>query len=122
MDSTPGAIHIYLNPIASDKADAWQSFVRSAIMPVFTRQREDLAGHVRLLRSDHTEDGITTFAFVFDGGDIADYDVETVFAAEYGDEEGERMLAPWHSMYAADQYGWTFQEIPLENPAADDGS
>lgn len=111
MDSTDGATHIYLNHIKTDRADDWVSFNRSVIMPVVASQRPELSGRVRLLRADGQEDGTTLFAFVFEGGDIDDYDLEPMFAAEYGEEEGRRRLQEGLDMFARDQYGWTFHEV-----------
>ncbi|MBA2559609.1 MAG: hypothetical protein H0V07_06905 [Propionibacteriales bacterium] len=114
MDSTTDTVHVYVNPVQSDRADEWETFVRSVIVPVVSRQRPQLIDQVRVLRSEDAEDSTTTFVFLFRGGDIADYDLGPLFAAEYGDEEGERLLDSWQAMFAREQYGWTLHQIPLD--------
>ena len=113
MDSTGRTTHIYLNHIRTDRADEWETFNRSVIMPVVTSQRPELSDKVRLLLADGQEDGETLFAFVFDGGGIDDYDLEPMFAAEYGEQEGRQLLQEWLDMFARDQYGWTFHDVSL---------
>jgi hypothetical protein len=115
MDSTGRTSHIYLNPIRSDRADDWESFTRSVIMPVVASQRPETLDRVRLLRADGPVDGATLFAFVFDGGDIDDYDLESMFAAEYGEREGQERLQEWEDMFAREQYGWTFHDVSLHD-------
>lgn len=115
MDSTGKETHIYLNPIKTDRADDWESFTRSVIMPVVASQRPEFLDRVRLLRADGQEDGATLFAFVFEGGDIDEYDLEPLFAAEYGEQEGRQRLQEWHDMFARDQYGWTFHDVSLRD-------
>jgi hypothetical protein len=115
MDSTDGATHIYLNHIKTDRADEWVSFNRSVIMRVVASQRPELSGKVRLLRADEQEDAATLFAFVFEGGDVDDYDLGPMFAAEYGEEEGRQRLQEWLDMFVRDQHGWTFHEVPLHD-------
>lgn len=111
MGSTGKATHIFLNPIKTDQADAWESFTRTVIMPVVASQRPELLERVRLLRAEDQEDGATLFAFVFEGGGIEDFDLEPIFAAEYGKQEGARRLAEWQAMFARDQHGWTFYDV-----------
>jgi hypothetical protein len=115
MDSTPQATHIYINPIKTDRADDWESFTRSVIGPVIAKQRPEFLDRVRLLRADGQEDGATLFAFVFEGGDINDYDLEPVFATEYGEEQGRQRLQEWQDMFASEQYGWTFHEVSMHD-------
>ena len=111
MNSTGAATHIYLNPIKTDRADEWETFVHSVIMPVVARQRPELSARVRLLRADDEDDGATLFAFIFEGGDIVDFDLEPLFAAEYGEQDGRHRLQEWQDMFARDQHGWTFHEV-----------
>ena len=113
MGNTGQATHIYISPIQTDRADEWESFTRSVVMPVVASQRPEHLDRVRLLRADEQEDGATLFAFVFEGGDIEDYDLVALFAAEYGEQAGAERLQEWQDMFAGDQYGWTFREISL---------
>jgi hypothetical protein len=109
------ATHIYINPIKTDRAEEWESFTRSVIIPVVASQRPEFLDRVRLLRADGQEDGATLFAFVFDGGEIDDYDLGPLFTAEYGEQEGSQRLQEWLEMFAREQYGWTFHDVSLRD-------
>ena len=115
MDSKSEAIHIYITPIKTDQADDWETFTRSVVAPAVDSQRPELVHRVRLLRADGQTDGATLFAFIFEGGGIDDYDLKPLFVAEFGEQEGSQRLQEWQDMLAADQYGWTFHEVPLRN-------
>ena len=41
--------------------------------------------------------------------------LEPLFAAEYGELEGRQRLQEWQDMFARDQYGWTFHDVPLRD-------
>jgi len=113
MDSTGRATHVYINPIKSDRASDWESFTRTVIAPMVATHRPELSGRVRLLRADGDDSGATVFAFIFDGGDIGEFNLEPLFAAEYGEQEGRQRMQEWQDMFAGEQYGWTFYDVPL---------
>jgi hypothetical protein len=113
MGATGKETHIFINPITTGRADEWESFVRSVVMPVVASRRPEILDRVRLLRAGGQDDGSTPFAFVFEGGDMDDYDLEPLFTAEYGEEEAQRRLQEWEEMFARDQYGWAFRDVSL---------
>jgi hypothetical protein len=115
MGSTGNAVHIYLNPVQADRADEWETFTRSVILPVVASQRPELLARVRLLRAEGADDGATVFAFVFEGGDVDDYDLEPLFTAEYGEHEGRQRLQQWEDMFVREQFGWSFHEVSLHD-------
>ncbi len=84
MDNAGTATHIYLNPIKAERADEWESFTRTAIMPAVQSQRPDLVERVRILRADDQQDGAALFVFVFEGGDIEDFNLTPLLVAEDG--------------------------------------
>lgn len=113
MDSQGGATHIYINPIKTDRADDWESFTKSVVAPAVQSRRPELMDRVRLLRAGGQTDGATLFAFIFEGGDIGDYDLEPLLVAEFGEQAGRQRLQEWLDMFAGEQYGWTFHEVPM---------
>ena len=117
--------HLVMQAIPEDRADAFQSFVKDKVVPASAKERPGLAGRWWLLRSEPA-DGVVTFAFLFDGGDLeADWDLWPVFSTYYGEEEAQRlftqfeeMLLPQERLLAGEnatevgQAGWTFRTVP----------
>jgi hypothetical protein len=122
--------HIYLNPVASERAGEFEKFLLEVVVPAIGAQRPDLEGRWHLLKpvAPETSDGsVCTYAFVFDGGTLdEDWELDTVLSAHYGAEEANRLLAGWMGTFvplarwlsvlgaddgATPQKGWTFTAI-----------
>jgi hypothetical protein len=119
--------HIYLNPVQAEHADAFERFLAEVVVPTVAKHRPDLVGRWRVLRATAAEpadDAVITYAFVFDGGELADWDLNTLIPAEYGEQEAQRRLAEWASTFVPyqqwvaalgdhpdepTQVGWTFE-------------
>ncbi|MBA2531489.1 MAG: hypothetical protein H0V23_05195 [Nocardioidaceae bacterium] len=113
MSPSDKPLHIVLNAVRTDKADDWEEFTRSELVPLVKKQRPELLERVRLLRSTESGDEVTMFAFLFEGGDLDDYDLKPLFAAEFGEDEGQNRLQPWIDMFTKDQEGWSFHSTNL---------
>ena len=112
-DDTPAATHILINPIKAHRAEEWESFARSVIARAVASQRPEIVDRVRLLRADGQEDGETLFAFVFNGGELDDYDLEPILTAEYGERQAREHFETWQELFAREQYGWSFHDVAL---------
>jgi hypothetical protein len=125
-DMTSSTTHIYLNPVRTDRVTAFEQFL-AVVHEAVDAQRPDLAGRWQVLKATAPESGdpgLTTYAFLFDGGDLeTDWDLEVLLPAHFGAEEAERLMsaaadtfAPYHDWVAAlgdhdgdmPQVGWTF--------------
>ena len=122
--------HIYLNPVASEKADEFEKFLVDVVVPAIRAQRPDLDGRWQVLKPvapEATDGSICTYAFVFDGGSLEDdWELDNVLPAHYGDEEADRLLSAWLDTFVplsrwlaslsvddvdAPQVGWTFTTL-----------
>lgn len=119
--------HIYLNPVQAGQVDAFERFLADVVVPTLAKHRPDLVGRWRVLRAtapEPADSAVITYAFVFDGGDLADWDLDTLLPAELGEQEAERQLAEWASTFVSyrrwvaalgdhpdepTQVGWTFE-------------
>jgi hypothetical protein len=120
--------HIYLNPVASDRAGDFEQFLTEVVVPAVRAQRPQLEGRWHVLKADQSaeSDGsVAIYAFVFDGGSLEeDWELEDLIPAHYGKDEGQRLLSSWMESFvplsrwlatlgeeAGPQLGWTFTAI-----------
>ena len=127
---TSSTTHIYLNPIRSDRVEDFERFLEVVRVAV-DAQRPDLRDRWQVLRAAGPGDkdsGVTTYAFIFDGGDRdADWELNVLMPAQYGQEEAERLMSEAAGTYATfqdwvaslgahdqehPQIGWTFEAHP----------
>src|SRR3954454_16436073 len=91
--------HIYLNPVASERAEEFERFLIDAVVPAIRAERPDLDGRWHVLKPaapEASDDSICTYAFVFDGGSLEDdWELDTILPAHYGTEEASRLVAGW---------------------------
>jgi hypothetical protein len=125
--------HLFLTPVAADRADEFERFLVDVAAPAVAAQRPDLAGRWRLLRPSQPEsadDTVLTYAFLFDGGDPEeDWDLSKLLPLHYGKEEAERLLQGWTATFVPygrwitamgqpeediTQPGWTFTAVAPE--------
>ena len=125
-DST---IHMYLNPVRADRVAAFEEFL-DKVDGAMRSDRPDLVGRWQVLKATEPEEadqGVITYAFVFQGGDLdADWDLTVLLPAHFGAEEAERMLREWGENFVPfrdwvaalgspddeiTQVGWTFSEL-----------
>jgi hypothetical protein len=122
--------HIFLNPVAADRAEEFEKFLLDVAAPAVRAQRPELADRWRLLRASTPEDAdasIVTYAMVFDGGELEDdWELDKLLPAHYGQEEADRLGAAWMETFvplsrwiagladgdeAGPQVGWTFTTV-----------
>jgi hypothetical protein len=95
--------HLFLTPVAADRADEFERFLLEVAAPAVAAQRPDLVGRWRLLRPSQPEsadDTVITYALLFDGGDPEeDWDLSKLLPLHYGPEEAERLLQGWTATF-----------------------
>jgi hypothetical protein len=125
-----GTEHIYLNPVRSERADDFERFLRDTVVPAVMDQRPHLAGRWRVLRAMGANNGVVTYAFVFDGGSLQeDWELDNLLPAHLGGQRAAQLLAEWQDTFAPlqgwlealarekqpdeIQVGWSFEQVPL---------
>jgi hypothetical protein len=122
--------HIYLNPVASERAEEFERFVVEVVVPAIRSVRPDLEGRWHLLKPvepDPSDASICTYAFVFDGGSLEDdWELDKLLPAHYGAEAAGRLMSAWAETFvplsrwlsslggddaATPQVGWTFSTL-----------
>ena len=66
-------LHLVLNPVRADRADDFERFLVESVAPALRAERPDLDGRWRVLRSTQPSDGVVTYAFIFEGGSLAEH-------------------------------------------------
>jgi hypothetical protein len=103
---------IALNDVLEDRADEFENWLKTIVVPVVTERRPQLASRWRVLRADKAEDGVVVFAFVFEGSP-EDAELDPVLEEALGAEGAERELATFASLLKAEQRFWAFTEVPI---------
>lgn len=94
-------LHLVLHPVRADRVDDFQRFLNEVIRPAVAAERPHLEGRLRVLRSTEPSDGVVTYAFLLEGGDLAeDWELDDVLVAHYGEAEAERLTSDWVETFA----------------------
>jgi hypothetical protein len=108
---------IALNPVRADRADEFETFLRSVVVPATHAQRPDLDGQWRVLRADEPDDeGIVLFAFVCEGGVPGDWELRPILEKQLGTQGADRAMKEFVELLSEDQSGWFFSPVSLDRP------
>jgi hypothetical protein len=105
---------IALNHVRADRADAFEQWLQSVVVPATRDHQPHLADRWRVLRATDTEDGVVVFAFLFDGGTDEDWDLRALLEKALGSADADRALAEVEPMLTREQYGWWFSPLRLD--------
>jgi hypothetical protein len=123
-------LHLGLNPVRSDRAEDFERFLAEIVVPAVRAQRPDLDGRWRVLRSSQPSDDVVTYAFMLEGGSLAeDWELGVLLPAHYGEEEADRHIKAWTETFAPldawaetavdagredNQVVWTLEPVTLD--------
>jgi hypothetical protein len=94
-------LHVVLQPVRAERADDFERFVTEVVTPAVRAQRPDLEQQWRAMRSAEAGNGIVTFAFLLEGGSLAeDWDLGVLLPAHYGEDEAARLVGEWVETFA----------------------
>ena len=94
-------LHLGLNPVRADRAEDFERFLAEVVTPAVRAQRPDLDGRWRVLRSTAPSDGVVTYAFMLQGGTLAeDWELGVLLPAHFGEEEADRLIRGWVETFA----------------------
>jgi hypothetical protein len=122
-------LHLGLNPVRSDRAQDFERFLAEVVTPAVRAQRPDLDGRWRVMRTSGPSDDVVTYAFMLEGGSLAeDWELDVLLPAHYGKEEADRLIADWVETFApldvwaeaavssgrdSNQVVWTLEPVTL---------
>jgi hypothetical protein len=105
---------IAINSVLADRADEFEQWLRSIVVPASNRLRPESRGRWRVLRASEADDGVVVFAFVFEGGEPDDWELEPILVEALGQDGANDALATFAGMLKGGQQSWAFTEVPLD--------
>jgi hypothetical protein len=111
-DSEPTMIAI--NSVVAERADEFEEWLRSVVVPACNERRPETRGLWRVLRATEADNGVVVFAFVFQGGVPDDWELEPILVEALGQDGADDALAAFAGMLKGEQQSWAFTEVPLD--------
>jgi hypothetical protein len=94
-------LHLGLNPVRSDRVEEFERFLSRVVVPAVRAVRPDLEGRWRVMRTTVPSDGVVTYAFMLEGGSLAeDWELGVLLPAHFGEEEADRLIREWVETFA----------------------
>ena len=109
---------LVINPVLAERADDFEGWLRSVVHPAMLEHQPELVGRFRVLRAGEAEDGVVPFAFLFDGGEPTDWELQPLLVRALGGDAAAEALAEMTRMLRGEQYGWPVAPVPLDGPSA----
>src|SRR3954471_17792547 len=107
---------IAINRVLADRADEFEAWLRTVVVPVMNDHRPNLRGRWRVLRATEADDGPVVFAFVCEGGAPGDWLLNPVLEEALGQEGAKQALATFSGMLREHQRGWWFNPVNFDDP------
>jgi prophage antirepressor-like protein len=104
---------IAINAVIAERADDFEDWLRTIVVPAVRKHRPELQGRWEVLRATEQEDGTATFVFIFHGGDASEWSLEALLTQALGAEGSQRAMADMTGMMKREQYGWTLAPVQL---------
>ena len=104
---------IAINPVLADRADDFEDWLRTVLVPATRDHRPELLDRWEVLRAAKEEDGQVIFTFLFYGGEAAEWQMEPILTQALGAEGARRALENMLAMMKSLQYGWEVTPVAL---------
>ena len=104
---------IAVNPVLADRADDFEEWLRTVVVPAVRAHRPEMEGRWQVLRSAVADDGVVPFVFLFTGGSPADWDLQPLLEQAHGAGGAARALAAMGEMLEGAQFGWPVAAVAL---------
>jgi len=105
---------IAINHVPVDRAEEFESWLRSVVVPAMREQRPDLEGRWRVLRTTGADDSVVVFAFVCEGGTSSDWELDPLLENALGPQGAEQALQDFAGMLLKEQEGWFLTPVRLD--------
>ena len=104
---------VAINPVIAERADDFEEWLRTIVVPAVREHRPEQEGRWEVLRATEEEDGTVIFTFIFRGGDPSDWHLEPLLNQALGAEGAQRAMANLSGMMKREQYGWILAPVHL---------
>src|SRR3954462_8505916 len=96
---------IAINRVLADRADEFEAWLRTVVVPAMTDHRPNLYGRWRVLRTTEAAAGAVVFAFVCEGGPPEDWELYPGLEEARASEGAEKVLATFTEFRQDEQTG-----------------
>jgi hypothetical protein len=107
-----------INPVLAERADDFEEWLRAVVFPAMRTHQPELVDRVAVLRATETVDGVTTFAFLAEGGEPDEWELEPLLERALGREGATREMAEMTGMLREEQYGWLVTRVRFDGSRA----
>jgi hypothetical protein len=91
----------------------FRGWLRTIALPASRKHRPGQEGRWEILRTTEQEDGTVVFAFIFRGGDPAEWNLEELLDQALGAKDAQRAMAGLHEMLKREQTSWFLTPVRL---------
>ncbi len=105
---------IAINPVLAERADDFEQWLRSVVLPAVRAHRPEQLGRFHVVRGTEVEDDTVVFAFLFFGGTPDEWELQPLLEQALGPEKAERAMTTMTEMLKQEQYGWSFAPVQLD--------
>ena len=106
---------IAINNVRADRADDFEEWLRTVVVPASNERRPESRGKWRVLRATEADDGVVVFAFIFEGGEPEDWELDPILEEHLGPDAAADALATFEGMLKGEQKGWAFTPVRLDD-------
>ena len=106
---------IAINQVLTDRADEFEDWLRTVVVPAARERRPESRGRWRVLRATEPDDDVVVFAFLFEGGEPEDWELEPLLVEALGQDGAADALATFAGMLKGEQQGWAFTQVRLDD-------
>ena len=111
-----------INPVLEERADDFEEWLRTVVFPAMRTHQPELVDSVTVLRATEAEDGVITYAFLAEGGEPDDWELEPLLERALGADDAARAMAEMAGMLQREQYGWPVVRVRFDAQAAEDSA
>jgi hypothetical protein len=104
---------IAINPVLAERADDFEEWLRTIVVPAVREYRPELEGRWEVLRATEGEGGTVIFTFILRDGDASDWYLEPLLDQALGGEGAQRAMASLSGMMKREQSGWIMTPVQL---------
>jgi hypothetical protein len=108
-----------INPVLAERADDFEEWLRTVVVPAMRTHQPQLVDKVTVLRATEAEGGVITYAFLGEGGEPADWELEPLLERALGADGAARAMSQMSGMLQREQYGWEVMRVPVAGSVPD---
>ena len=118
MTDAPTTV-LAINPVREDRAEDFEEWLRSVVVPAMRTHQPHLVDKVTVLRATEAEGGVITYAFLAEGGEPADWELDRLLERALGADGAAREMTQMTGMLQQEQFGWLVTRVPIVGSVPD---